>query len=513
VEDCIGFKSIDSPEPPLVGSSELLPREEETESLDPDELAQRQPDEIRRAIAARLDESLRDDADQRSSFDKYRTFCSDYDFAVHRAFYRGKADKYRDWFGYKLQFPALGRGNFGEVYSAEAPDGEVVAIKIMHESIFGNDDMLGGFRRGVRSMRIVTDNKLAGMVPIKASFELPPTIIMPFVSGHSLQEALAIRPDLDWLSRLKIGLQIGQIVGRGHALPQTILHRDLKPSNVMITNLEYSGKFDPNVVVLDFDMSWHKGSREKDVVFESRDDFGFLAPEQTDPSNRYAARSTRVDSYGFGMTLYYLFGQEAPRPNEALSDQWLRRAVKAAERGFSGRWRSAPVRLGRLIVQLTEIDQNLRMDFATATHNVEALHSALTDERAVDNPEIWAEEVLSQVLDANTYEWSDATGRGVFDSPTGVSVECAGNYRNASVVIIFRYADRGMRERSHLVRYLAPAAAAAQNELRIGGWSYLENRTFGGESVVRSEISVEQLKLKKEGIVAAASKAFERFRF
>lgn len=513
VDDCTSFLSKDAPEPPLENSSAALKIDQSTLVRDPEDLAQELPEKIRYTISALLDESLSRATNDDAAFAAYRDFCERYDYAVDRSFYRSNKDKFKKWFGYELQGGALGRGNFGEVYSATDKNGELVAVKIMHKNIFGNDEMLGGFRRGVRSMQIVTDSAVPGMVPIIDSFELPPTIIMPYVGGVSLEDAIRHRPDMPWLTKLAVAVKIGQVVGGGHALPQTVLHRDLKPSNIMITNMEWSGAFDPDIVVLDFDMSWHKGSKEKDVVFESRDDFGYLAPEQTDATNRYAARSTRVDSYGFGMTIFFLFGMSPPRPNEALSDQWLRRATRAALEGYDQTWQSAPHRLGRLISRATQIDQNARIDFSGMTHELEFINQAVSKPGSLVNPELWAEEVISSVSTTLGYVWDDATGSGEFELPSGITVRSRANFRNSTVEFSLKYIEKGLNDRSSVGRYLSSSAAIAVKNLSDSGWKIDERRASSSEASIEASIPVFLLRESYADRLSAAARAVEAFQF
>lgn len=513
VDDCLSFVSRDAPEPPMIGSSDILAMNNDLLISDPDELAQLMPEEIRKNLSAILDGALKKAGDEISIFSIYRDFCEKYDYAVDRSFYRGKQEKFRNWFGYILEGSALGRGNFGEVYSAKSPNGDLVAVKIMHKNIFGNDEMLGGFRRGVRSMEIVTENAVPGMVPIIDSFELPPTIIMPYVGGVSLEDAIRTKPDLPWLTKLVIAISIGKVVGGGHALPQTVLHRDLKPSNIMIANMEWDGPFDPDVVVLDFDMSWHKGSKEKDVIFESRDDFGYLAPEQTDATSRYAARSTRVDSYGFGMTIYFLFGSKPPRPNEALSELWINRATSAASNGYDQEWKSAPNRLGRLIARATQIDQNTRVDFASMTHDLEFIFQAIKDRKTLMNPELWSEEILAHASGNYGYIWDDAVASGSFELPSGISVLVSANYRSSSVEFRINYADRGMREKASLSKYLGASVISAAKNLSDADWLVSEKRTSGSEASVSASISLTKLCADHTLSVAATIEAVRVFQF
>lgn len=506
VDNCLSFMPKEDLKPPIAPAREFDVNEA---ALDPDELAQLPPENIRRYIANALNRIIKNSTGD--VYAEYRKFCEHYDRAVHSAFYRGKNDKFREWFGYKLDFPSLGRGNFGEVYSAVSPDGDIVAVKIMHESIFNNNDMLGGFRRGVQSMKLVTNSSISGMVSIKESFELPPTIIMPYIGGQSLQDVLSDSEDMPWAVKLNLVIKIGRIVMEGHALPSTVLHRDIKPTNIMISNYEYRAVVDPEVVVLDFDMSWHKGSKEKDVVFESRDDFGFLAPEQTDPRSRYSARSTRVDSYGYGMTIFYAFGRQTPRPNEALSDYWMSRAVTAAEAGYTGNWRSAPVRLGRLIARATVIDQNLRMDFASMVHGLELIYVSITQPNKLENPELWAEEVLASIVDGKKYEWDDAIGKGQYKSASGVLLETSGNFRTSSVRIEIRYSDRGMNERGALAKYLKNSLNAAVSILRTGGWIVVESHSDGAEAFLRADFQISNFQVESLKPLNAAVSAYKEF--
>ena len=237
-------------------------------------------------------------------YDSFQKFCNDYRYPLSRAFYKDSSNDFCTWFDLRLIFPSLGRGNFGEVFAAITPNGEIVAVKLLHQNILDDNNMLGGFRRGVRSLKILSDSGINGVVKIINSFELPPTIVMEHISGTTLEDVITSKTINDWRIKLIIVRKIAEIVHAGHALLQTVMHRDIKPSNIIVNDFEYYDVSDVEVTVLDFDMSWHKGSNEKDVAFESRDDFGYLAPEQTTLVKNVSAVSTRVDSYGLGMTAF-----------------------------------------------------------------------------------------------------------------------------------------------------------------------------------------------------------------
>jgi serine/threonine protein kinase len=476
---------------------------------DPKLLAQMEPEQVRRVITNRLQSLLSNTAED-DLYSRFQEFCKGHRFPLNRAFFKDDAEGFREWFGYQLHFPSLGRGNFGEVFQASGPDGHLVAIKILHESILNDNNMLGGFRRGIRSMRYLAEGNVVGIVPLRESFELPPTIVMAYVEGVTLQQAVEARPNLPWTIRLSIIKKVAEIVQASHSLSRTVMHRDLKPSNIMIRNFDFCEWFDPDIVVLDFDMSWHKGSSEKDVVFESRDDFGYLAPEQTARVRGVSAVSTRVDSYGLGMTTYYLFGGEHPRPNEGLSADWLEVAFRAAKRNYEESWRSAPKRLARLIKECTRIQQMDRQDFSLATKELQNLHNAVLDPGKVDNPELWAEEMLSYIAAGRDYEWDMNRGRGVIKLASGIEVSGWPDYRGGAVIIQFDFGARGQEHYQRLSQGLEQLPSKFRKALQKNGWKY---ETDKGVQQIRIVARINVAKAQENSVDAmkAIGEAFRHF--
>lgn len=475
------------------------------------DLARDSPDTIRTILSQKLNDIIATCTTE-NVYKEFREFTSSNRYAVHNSFFRDMSDEFSTWFGYKLQFPSIGRGNFGEVYSATDRNGSPVAVKIMNESIFDNDEMLGGFRRGVRSMAIVRDSELPGMVSLIESFELPPTIVMPLISGASLEEALKIQRTIGWRTKLLIAAKTARIISSAHSLTQTVLHRDIKPSNIMVRDFDYTDDFDPDIVVLDFDMSWHKGSSERDVVFESRDDFGYLAPEQTSKHSMFSAQSTRVDSYGFGMTLFSLFGNEAPRPNEPLSDLWYSRALRATGRGYDGDWISAPIRLARLIERSTRVEQIERIDFSSLTREIDDLYIAVEDYSNLVNIDMWGEEVLARLRSSIPYQWDDARGKGFIESPSGIRTELSTDLKSQTAFLSFSYLDSGSGDRGQLGGYLARTADRAELKLKTGGWSRVSREIVRGGFVIKCEASIALLIAEIGKLTQGAADALDAIR-
>ena len=468
-DDLLTFIPVEEPSPlPILTQSKHKAVDAPTEAK---ALAQLAPEEIRVALSQSL-QSLIASTPHRALYHKFQDFCRAYRYPINRAFYKDDDPEFSVWFGLKLHFPPLGRGNFGEVFLSEQGDGAQTALKIMHYSILDDTNMLGGFRRGIRSMNFLSEAGIDGIAKIIDSYELPPTIIMEYIPGVTLQDALESRPNLPWIIKLSIILKISSIVHSSHSLAMTVLHRDLKPSNIMIRNFEYTGLFNPEVVVLDFDMSWHKGSNEKDVVFESRDDFGYLSPEQTTSIRGISTISTRVDSYGLGMTAFYLFGSKHPRPNEGLSDDWYRTALRATKTDYDGKWKSAPHRLARIIRDTTKIAQADRMDFSVAFRELQTLHAALMQPQSVSNPEFWAEEVIANLPSPAEYIWNAEGPHGEIRLERGVIVKSQPNFRKDRVELIFEFQFQGAQHYSRLTQKIDAVPSKMRLRVESCGWRW-----------------------------------------
>jgi serine/threonine protein kinase len=93
----------------------------------------------------------------------------------------------------------------------------------------------------------------------------------------------------------------------------------------------YSATGEWQVVVLDFDLSWHRGSVERSVVHGSTL-LGYLAPEQIQPIQGVSTRHAAVDSFGLGMLLFFLISGHNPLPDEHRHGNWIELVRSAAER-------------------------------------------------------------------------------------------------------------------------------------------------------------------------------------
>jgi eukaryotic-like serine/threonine-protein kinase len=287
---------------------------------------------------------------------------------------------YNTLYGYKI-ISELGRGAFGQVYEVEhVLSKERGAVKILLPDVRKKRDYLNSFRRGVHSMKILTNRKVGKMVQIKDAYEVPACLFMEYVDGLTLTEAKN-RGALGSLDRcLDALVQVGEVVHAAHSLKERVLHRDLKPDNVILRSL-YSNTDSIDAVVLDFDLSWYKGASELSVVHGARAQ-GYAAPEQTAIGRKtgVSTRHVAVDVFGFGMLAFFLFSGSDPMPNQQRFPGFESELRETIARKFSSRWRCLPSYLAYLVRNCTRDVQSDRMDFSSAVEGFRTAYHMITAE-------------------------------------------------------------------------------------------------------------------------------------
>jgi tetratricopeptide (TPR) repeat protein len=130
----------------------------------------------------------------------------------------------------------IGSGGMGTVHRAEAPDGTVVALKVIHRHLVGKEGYRERFAREVDIGRRIRDpNVVATLDAGEVEVDGDPTLFlaMEFVEGQTLRELLdelgMVPEDLC----LHIGREVARALDAIHAAG--VFHRDIKPENVLIT--------------------------------------------------------------------------------------------------------------------------------------------------------------------------------------------------------------------------------------------------------------------------------------
>lgn len=354
------------------------------------------------------------------AYAKFDEFCKKYARAILNATYvsndpEEEADRILD---FRIIDSAEDKeGAFGKVWRAIDDCGENVALKIFRYEMREKPAMLRAFRRGIRSLRILAAHNLPGIVGFRSASEVPPVLAMDWVEGPNLQEAVATGMLRDWSLNLRIARDLARIIYSAHNLPERVLHRDIRPANIMLRDF-YADPTEAEVVVLDFDLSWHVGAQEQSVHAGAGS--AYLAPEQVSSVKGATSRSAAVDSFGFGMTLYYLLtGKE---PQSAFLTSWPTVVRNDVSSRSCREWKSLPKRISRLISECTQVDQHRRPLFSQIVYQLETLCDVLMKSEFIADMDLLSEEVMARSPEMVGYE---ALEGGVFrrDSPYGLRVE------------------------------------------------------------------------------------------
>ncbi|HEX7294545.1 MAG TPA: serine/threonine-protein kinase, partial [Pyrinomonadaceae bacterium] len=200
----------------------------------------------------------------------------------------------------------IGTGGMGTVYLAthlglERP----VAVKIIKREFASDSDVADRFLREARTMAKLRHPHAAmifdaGSLPDGRHF-----IIMEFVEGETLSQALTREGRFSPHRAVQIATQVCDVLGEAHRLG--IVHRDLKPSNIMLS--------ERGVCVLDFGVAKVLASTSESTATHASTGSGhivgtprYMSPEQC-LGHRVGARS---DLYSLGVLLYEMLAGRPP---------------------------------------------------------------------------------------------------------------------------------------------------------------------------------------------------------
>lgn len=444
------------------------------------------------------------------NFEEYNKFSRKYDQAIYRAWYTSTEPGSNELLGHTLHTEAAS-GAFGRVYRATDSEGNDLAVKVLHEGIRQNEDLLQAFRRGVRSMQILQNNHVEGMVPYRKTFEIPACVVMDWIDGPDLNDVVMSKQIFKWELVLRIGSDIADIVRRGHVLPERVLHRDIRPSNVMLRGF-YSDPIRWDVMVLDFDLSWHRGALERSVIHGSST-FGYLAPEQIQDIQDVSTRHASVDSFGIGMVLYFMMSGREPIPDQHKHKDWNDTLNRAAKRLPAVQWYSVPSRYARLVDNATQDNQARRWDMTQIQAELRRLYEAVLGPESVESIELIAEEIAARCDFSRDYEWDDSTLSAVKESPSGVRLLVRGDESQRRIVSELSWGAPGVQGREHLDKWIPSRMEAARDVLDSSGWRIEDSRFRYSYIYVSASMSDEIALGSMDSTVESLDRALDHLRF
>ncbi len=198
---------------------------------------------------------------------------------------------------YSLQ-EEIGRGGMSTVYRAYDPDHDKdVAIKLMHESLIGNEQAQTRFIKEVQTV-ISLDHPAIVPVLEYGTVDDRIYIVMECMTGGALRQRLNDGP-LSLETSLMILRQVALALASAHK--QHVIHRDVKPHNIL---LDEAGK----AYLSDFGIarSMEGEGAGKTVTMIGTPEY--VAPEQVINGQL----SSKTDIYQLGVTLFHMMTGQLP---------------------------------------------------------------------------------------------------------------------------------------------------------------------------------------------------------
>lgn len=203
---------------------------------------------------------------------------------------------------YKLLSRA-GSGGMATVFKAQdLMLGRIVAVKVLHESLSGDEEFLRRFRYEARAAANLTHPNIVTVHDIGQD-DGREYIVMEFVEGPTLKQIIrdcVSRSETMPIKRV-LDLVIQVCAGLGYAHRSGFVHCDVKPQNVLVTR-------DERVKVADFGIARalsHASLHDRDLVWGTPQ---YFSPEQAagEPA------SPASDVYAIGIILFELLTGRLP---------------------------------------------------------------------------------------------------------------------------------------------------------------------------------------------------------
>ncbi len=195
-------------------------------------------------------------------------------------------------------------GGMSHVYRAtDTVLGRTVALKMLTEAGCADAEAKARFLHEARMAGNIVHENIISIYDFGEERGRP-YIVMEFLRGESLRDAIKYNRTGDMKSKLQISLQIARALGYIHT--KKIIHRDVKPENV---NIDPTGK----VKMMDFGIAKSEGLQLTRAGFTLGTPY-YMAPEQVLGQQV----TSLVDVYAFGVLLFELLSGVKPISGETV---------------------------------------------------------------------------------------------------------------------------------------------------------------------------------------------------
>jgi len=257
-------------------------------------------------------------------------------------------------------------GGMSHVYRAkDSVLGRRVAVKILTESGAKDAETKARFLQEARTASNISHENIISVFDFGED-QGRPFIVMEFLEGESLRDAIKRGHLIDFQSRLKILIQAGRAIDFIHT--KKIIHRDIKPENI---NLDRAGK----VKLMDFGIAKSEGIALTRAGFTLGTPY-YMAPEQV----LGQPLTTQVDVYAFGILIFEVLTGLKPITGESVEkifNQILYEPVKLEPLA------QFPPRIANLVERCTAKQPAQRLESVAAC--VEELERVLDPSRPISS--------------------------------------------------------------------------------------------------------------------------------
>jgi hypothetical protein len=209
----------------------------------------------------------------------------------------------------------------GVVHLAHDPQGNLVAVKVLHPSTTESANARLRLAREVETMRRVRSPFVAEVLDADVTGEFP-YIVTRYVPGPTLEAMVRSRGPLSGPGLRRLAYGTAEALTAIHAAG--VVHRDLKPGNVMLT--------DDRPVVIDFGIAQSPDATRLTQTGLVMGTPGYLAPEviEGQPS------SSASDVHSWGATMAYAATGRAPYGGGGDSYQTIFYRIVSGHADLSG---------------------------------------------------------------------------------------------------------------------------------------------------------------------------------
>lgn len=211
----------------------------------------------------------------------------------------------------------IGKGGMGKVYKARAPDGSLIALKVLAPHLVDNDVQRMRFYQEARIAMQLDHPNMVRAIEVGED-EGRHFIAMEFVDGETLRQRIRRGGPLREKDAIRIIAQIAQALHKAHK--RGLIHRDVKPDNILIPKEGPAKLSDLGLVKsLDADLNLTKTGRGLGTPH-------YMAPEQFRDAKNVDIRS---DIYSLGATLYVAVTGETPFGGGPPLETFLKKSKNA----------------------------------------------------------------------------------------------------------------------------------------------------------------------------------------